>query len=46
MVSFYNSTVCDDSNVTTIKMDITLDWKSKTANIYVDESYRGSARFF
>lgn len=46
MVSFYNSTVSDDSNVTTIKVDITLDWTSQSVNIYIGGVYKGSAKFF
>jgi hypothetical protein len=46
MVSFYNTSVSDDSNVTTIKIDLILDWASQSVNIYVDGTSKGSANFF
>jgi len=46
MISFYNSSISDDSNVTTIKMDIILDWTSQTVKIHVNGVYQGSALFF
>jgi hypothetical protein len=46
MVSFYNSSVSNDLNVTTIKIDITLNWLSQTVNIYVNGVLKGDAKFF
>ena len=46
MISFYNSSVSDDSDVKTIKMDILLNWNDSSVNVFVNGQWKGSATFF
>jgi len=46
MISFYNSSVSNDSDVKTIKMDILLNWNISSVNVFVNGQWKGSANFF
>ena len=46
MISFYNSSVSNDTNIKLIKMDLILNWTTKVVDVFVQGNYMGNAKFF
>ena len=42
MVTFYNSSITSsDSSITTMKIDLVLDWNKQSIDVFVGGSYAG-----
>ena len=46
MISFYNSSVSNDTNIKLIKMDLIFNWTTKVVDVFVQGNYMGNAKFF